>query len=47
MVRLGARAMEALNLRVEPRLERLVDAGPIDAAVFVGGGDGGNNLQLG
>jgi len=25
--------MEGLNLRVEPRLKRLVDAGPIDAAV--------------
>jgi clan AA aspartic protease len=33
MVLLGARAMEGLNLRVEPRLKRLVDAGPIDAAV--------------
>jgi predicted aspartyl protease len=32
MTLLGARAMEGLNLRVEPRLERLVDAGPIDAA---------------
>jgi predicted aspartyl protease len=33
MVMLGARAMEGLNLRVEQRLKRLVDAGPIDAAV--------------
>ena len=33
MILLGARAMEGLNLRVEPRLKRLVDAGPIDAAV--------------
>ena len=32
MILLGARAMEGLNLRVEPRLKRLVDAGPIDAA---------------
>ena len=32
MVLLGARAMEGLNLRVEPRLKQLVDAGPIDAA---------------
>jgi len=31
MVLLGARAMEGLNLRVEPRLKLLVDAGPIDA----------------
>lgn len=31
-VLLGARAMEGLNLRVEPRLKQLVDAGPIDAA---------------
>jgi predicted aspartyl protease len=35
MVLLGARAMEGLNLRVEPRLKRLVDAGPIDAALAV------------
>lgn len=33
MILLGARAMEGLNLRVEPRLKRLIDAGPIDAAV--------------
>lgn len=33
MILLGARTMEGLNLRVEPRLKRLVDAGPIDAAV--------------
>ena len=25
---------EGLNLRIEPRLKRLVDAGPIDAAVI-------------
>jgi predicted aspartyl protease len=31
MILLGARAMEGLNLRVDPRLKRLVDAGPIDA----------------
>jgi predicted aspartyl protease len=29
---LGARTLEGLNLRVEPREKRLVDAGPIPAA---------------
>lgn len=33
MILLGARAMEGLNLVVEPRTKRLVDAGPVDAAV--------------
>lgn len=33
MILLGARAMEGLNLRVEPRRKRLVDAGPIDAGI--------------
>ena len=32
MVLLGARTLEGLNLRVEPRAKRLVDAGPAPAA---------------
>lgn len=33
LVLLGARSMEGLNLRVDPRLKQLVSAGPIVAAV--------------
>jgi clan AA aspartic protease len=33
MVLLGARSLEGMNLRVDAREKRLVDAGPIDAAV--------------
>jgi predicted aspartyl protease len=33
MILLGARSLEGLNLRVDPRLKQLVDAGPIIAAV--------------
>ena len=33
MILLGARSLEGLNLRVDPRTRRLVDAGPIIAAV--------------
>ena len=33
MVLLGARSLEGLNLRVDPRSKQLVDAGPIVAAV--------------
>ena len=33
MVLLGARSLEGLNLRVDPRQKRLVSAGPIVAAV--------------
>ena len=32
MVLLGARTLEGLNLKVEPRAKRLVDAGPAPAA---------------
>jgi predicted aspartyl protease len=32
MILLGARTLEGLNLRVEPRAKRLVDAGPAPAA---------------
>ena len=32
MVLLGARTLEGLNLKVEPREKRLVDAGPVPAA---------------
>ncbi|MES2179411.1 MAG: retroviral-like aspartic protease family protein [Gemmatimonadota bacterium] len=35
MVILGARSMEGLNLRVDPRNKQLVWAGPIDAAASV------------
>jgi predicted aspartyl protease len=33
---LGARSLEGLNLRVDPRLKQLVSAGPILAAMAVG-----------
>jgi predicted aspartyl protease len=33
LVLLGARSLEGLNLRVEPATRRLVDAGPVPAAV--------------
>lgn len=33
LVLLGARTLEGLNLRIEPREKRLVDAGPAPAAV--------------
>ena len=33
MILLGARSLEGLNLRVDPRTKQLVDAGPIIAAV--------------
>jgi predicted aspartyl protease len=33
MILLGSRSLEGLNLRVDPRLKQLVDAGPIIAAV--------------
>jgi hypothetical protein len=33
LVLLGARSLEGLNLRIDPRLRRLVGAGPIVAAV--------------
>ena len=33
MILLGARSLEGLNLRVDARAKRLVDAGPIVAAV--------------
>jgi predicted aspartyl protease len=33
LILLGARSLEGLNLRVEPVLKRLVDAGPAPAAV--------------
>lgn len=33
LVLLGARSLEGLNLRIEPREKRLVDAGPAPAAV--------------
>jgi predicted aspartyl protease len=33
LVLLGARTLEGLNLRVEPRDKRLVDAGPAPAAI--------------
>jgi len=32
MVLLGVRTLEGLNLKVEPRAKRLVDAGPAPAA---------------
>jgi len=32
MILLGARTLEGLNLKVEPRAKRLVDAGPAPAA---------------
>jgi phosphopantetheinyl transferase len=32
LILLGARTLEGLNLRVEPREKRLVDAGPAPAA---------------
>jgi hypothetical protein len=32
LVLLGARTLEGLNLRIEPREKRLVDAGPAPAA---------------
>ena len=35
LVLLGARSLEGMNLRVDPREKRLVDAGPIAAAVSV------------
>lgn len=31
MILLGARTMEGLNLRVDPKRKQLVDAGPVDA----------------
>ena len=33
MTLLGARSLEGLNLRVDPRTKQLVDAGPIIAAM--------------
>jgi predicted aspartyl protease len=33
MVLLGARSLEGLNLRVDPVTKRLIDAGPVPAAV--------------
>jgi predicted aspartyl protease len=36
LVLLGSRSLEGLNLRIEPREKRLVDAGPAPAAVSVG-----------
>jgi predicted aspartyl protease len=33
MILLGARSLEGLNLRVDPVLKRLVDAGPAPAAI--------------
>ena len=33
MILLGARSLEGLNLRVDPRTKQLVDAGPIVAAI--------------
>jgi hypothetical protein len=33
MTLLGARSLEGLNLRVDPRGKQLIDAGPIVAAV--------------
>ncbi len=33
LVLLGARSLEGLNLRVDPALKKLVDAGPAPAAV--------------
>jgi predicted aspartyl protease len=35
MVLLGARSLEGLNLRVDPVLKQLVDAGPAPAAIAV------------
>jgi predicted aspartyl protease len=35
LVLLGARSLEGLNLRIEPREKRLVDAGPAPAAIAV------------
>jgi predicted aspartyl protease len=35
LILLGARTLEGLNLRVEPREKRLVDAGPAPAAALV------------
>ncbi len=35
LVLLGARSLEGLNLRVEPLLKRLVDAGPAPAATVI------------
>lgn len=37
MILLGARSLEGLNLRVDPVLKQLVDAGPAPAAVGAGG----------
>ena len=37
LVLLGARSIEGLNLRVEPRDKRLVDAGPAPAAISLRG----------
>jgi len=34
MILLGARSLEGMNLRVDPRLKQLVDAGPIVAAAI-------------
>ncbi|MGH7664197.1 MAG: hypothetical protein ACRENI_07885, partial [Gemmatimonadaceae bacterium] len=38
LVRLGARSLEGLNLRVEPTTKQLVDAGPVPAAAARGRG---------
>ena len=35
LVLLGARSLEGLNLRIEPREKRLVDAGPAPAALAI------------
>lgn len=35
LVLLGARSLEGLNLRIEPRGHRLVDAGPAPAAAIL------------
>lgn len=37
MILLGARSLEGLNLRVDPVLKQLVDAGPAPAAAGAGG----------
>jgi predicted aspartyl protease len=39
MLLLGARSLEGLNLRVDPRLKKLVAAGPLPAATTSFGGD--------
>ncbi len=45
LVLLGARSLEGLNLRVEPATRRLVDAGPVPAAVVGDGEQRGDRID--